>query len=176
MTTAPSSSPSLSLTLRNFALGRRPRWTLVRIAILIAGTWLTLHYVIALRKIESTSMLPSFREGTVHVIFRLAYSATRPPARGDIVAIRTSGETLMYVKRIIALPGETISIVRGIVNIDRQPLEEPYTSRRRAPWNLPPRTLGPDEFYVIGDNRDMTLEQHELGAIERERIIGKVIR
>ncbi|MCC6234831.1 MAG: signal peptidase I [Verrucomicrobiales bacterium] len=171
-----ATSPSLAQSLRHLAVGRRPLWTFARILFLVLGTALALKYVVALRKIESTSMLPTFREGSVHVIYRLAYRPGNPPARGDIIAIRTSGETVMYVKRVIALPGETISILRGTVQINQQPLEEPYTSRRRAPWNLPARTLGPSEYYVIGDNRDMTLEQHELGAIEAERIVGKVVR
>lgn len=161
--------------LRTFAFGRRPAWTLIRIAVFLVVTFILLKYVILIRRIESTSMAPTLREGTIHIINRLAYSPARPPDRGDIVGVRTSGVTIMYVKRIIGLPGETVAIHRGVVLIDGQPLDEPYVVRRRRDWTRPPRPLGPDEYYVIGDNRFMDIWQHDFGAIEARRIVGKVV-
>lgn len=166
-------------TLRTFAFGRRPGVTLARIAVLVLATFLLLKYVILLRKIESTSMLPTLREGSIHVINRLAYASGREPARGDIVAVRTSGETLMYIKRIVGLPGEQIEIRDGQILINNSPFEEPYVKNRRRAWSWPsrgprPRTLQPNEFFIVGDNRSMAQEQHEFGVIERQRIAGKI--
>lgn len=166
-------------SLSSFVFGRRPLITLARIGVLVIFTFLLFKYVILLRKIESTSMLPTLREGSVHVINRLAYVNGREPARGDIVAIRTSGETLMYIKRVIGLPGEQIEIRDGQVLINGTPFEEPYVKNRRRAWSWPtrgarPRTLQPNEFFIVGDNRSMSQEQHEFGVIERRRIAGKV--
>lgn len=158
-----------------FAVGRNPRWTLVRILILVATTLVCFKYVLMLRKIESTSMLPTFREGSIHLINRLAYGSGHPPRRGDIVAVRTSGETIMYIKRVIGLPGESLAIKQGTVIIDDAELSEPYVGPGRRPWNRPPRKLGPDQYFVIGDNRSMAQEQHEFGAIDANRVVGKVV-
>ena len=157
-------------------VGRNPTWTLVRIALLVTSVFLVFKYVLLMRKIESTSMLPTFREGTIHWIYRLAYRGSTSPGRGDVVAIRTSGETVMYIKRVVGLPGETLEIRRGEVIVDGKPLEEPHVRPGRKPWNRKPYRLKSDQYFVIGDNRSMDQEQHEFGAIERSRIVGKVIR
>ncbi len=161
--------------LQAVTVGRKPAWTLVRIAVLLVTTYLLLEYVVILRKIESTSMLPAFREGSIHVILRPAYSPSRRPARGDVVGVRTSGVTILYVKRVIGLPGETLAIRNGQVLIDGQPLDEPWVRLRRASWNLAPRKIEPGHYFLIGDNRSMPQDRHEFGAIEENRIVGKVL-
>jgi signal peptidase I len=162
---------------RTIVVGRQPRWTLIRIVVVVVTSYVLFHYVFLLRKIESVSMMPTLREGTIH---RLAYSPSRGPQRGDIVAVRTSGETILYVKRVIGLPGETVEIRNGRVIINGEVLEEPYVHPRRQPWNWPtqppiPRQLGPDEYFVIGDNRSMPQESHDFGRVEARRIVGKLI-
>jgi signal peptidase I len=172
----PGAAQSAGKWIKAFAVGRRPQWTVARIVVLVLVTFFLFKYVILLRRIESVSMLPTFHEGSIHVINRLAYLGGRRPQRGDIVAIRTSGETVMYVKRIIGLPGETIELRDGTVLINGQALEEPYLFRkRRRDWDRLPLTLGANEYYVIGDNRTMSFEQHELGAVAGHRIAGKVV-
>jgi len=161
--------------IRTLIVGRDPRWTLARIAFVVIATVVLLKYVVLLRKIESVSMLPTFREGSVHVINRLAYRGDRRPQRGDIVGIRTSGDTIMYVKRIIGLPGETIAIVNGTVVINSRDLDEPYVRPGRFPWNRPTRQLRDDQYFVIGDNRSMRQDQHEFGAVDADRIQGRVV-
>ena len=84
-----------------------------------------------------------------------------------------AGPHVVYVKRIIGLPGERLEIVAGIVVVDGQPLVEPQVVRRQ-PWTLAPVTLGPDEYFVVGDNRAMRIENHDLGRVKRARIIGKM--
>lgn len=171
----PGSAKSLRHWAVTLVIGRKPLWTLTRIALLVATTIFLNAYVFLLRKIESTSMLPTFREGSVHVINRLAYRR-QPPARGDIVAVRTSGETVMYIKRIIGLPGETLAIRHGEVFVNQERLGEPYVRLpRRADWERSPLKLGPDEYYLIGDNRSMAKEQHEFGRVDGRRILGKVV-
>ncbi len=147
----------------------------MRIGVVLLTTFVLFKYVLLLRKIESVSMLPTFPEGSIHLIHRLAYAAGREPQRGDIVGIRTSGETVMYVKRIIGLPGEMLAIRQGTVILDGQELDEPYVRPGRRPWNRPPRRLESGQYFVVGDNRSMPQEQHEFGAIERRRLVGRVI-
>jgi hypothetical protein len=72
------------------------------------------------------------------------------------------------------MPGERIEIVAGIVTVNEEVLIEP-TVARRAQWNLPPVTLAPGEFFVVGDNRSMKIENHDLGRVSRRRIVGKLL-
>src|SRR5262245_52587413 len=128
---ATATSKSIKDWILRFAVGRKPQWTLVRILILVGTVFVLLKYVLMVRKIESTSMLPTLPEGSIHVFNRLAYNANHPPQRGDIVAVRTSGETILYVKRIIGLPGESIEIRSGTVVVNNQALDEPYVRLTR---------------------------------------------
>lgn len=86
----------------------------------------------------------------------------------------------MYLKRVIGLPGERIRIAKGDVLVDGEPLSEPYLLNRSPAWNWPTngadRILGPDEYFVVGDNRAMPLENHYFGVADRKRILGKVVR
>ena len=81
------------------------------------------------------------------------------------------------MKRIIGLPGERISIKSGQVYINDEPLDEPWMNGiERQPWNRKEVKLNPNEYLVIGDNRTMPIENHEMGEVYLRRIVGKVIR
>lgn len=118
-------------------------------------------------------MLPTYQSGTLHLVNRFAF-ASRPPSRGDIVAIRLAGPNVLYVKRIVGLPGERVGIVDGQVQIDGSVLREPYV-RSRRPWVVPEVTLESREYFVIGDNRGMSAGDHDFGRVNASRIVGKVV-
>jgi len=80
----------------------------------------------------------------------------------------------MYMKRIVGLPGETIEFVRGNLVVDGKALEEPYR-KSRCRWEMRPRKLGPDEYFVVGDNREMPIDDHEHGVPLRNHIVGRVL-
>ena len=80
----------------------------------------------------------------------------------------------MLLKRVVGLPGESVSFVRGHVCINGEEQEEPYL-KFPTDWQMPARTLGPDEFYVVGDNRSMPREEHTQGAAKRRQIVGRVL-
>ena len=159
--------------LRRIVFGANPRRTSVRILVLLAVSVLTFGWVLVPVRAEGISMLPTYQSGSLHLLNRFSY-VRGGPARGDVVGIRFSGPHVLYIKRVIALPGEQIAIANGTVLIDGRPLDEPYV-RRRAPWNVAPVRLGPDEYFLIGDNRGMRAELHDFGRAERSRIVGKVV-
>jgi signal peptidase I len=80
----------------------------------------------------------------------------------------------LYVKRIVALPAERVSIVEGMVEINGQPLIEPYV-HKRARWNYPEVTVGPREYFVIGDNRSMRMVDHDFGRVDARRVLGRLL-
>ena len=157
-----------------FLFGRHPRRTLLRVALLVAGAAVLFGWVLLPVRAEGISMEPTYEPGGFHLVNRLAYR-THGPARGDIVAIRLAGPHVVYVKRVIGLPGDRVRISEGQVFIDDRALAEPYVRRRNPSWILPQTTLGADEYFVVGDNRAMRIELHELGVAHLRRIVGKVI-
>ena len=154
-------------------IGRNPRVTLVRIAALICAAAIVFGWVLVPLRLSGISMLPTYHGGTLNFANRATYWL-RQPARGDVVAIRLAGLRAVYVKRIVGMPGERIEIVEGTVTINGEVLLEP-TVVRRARWNMAAVTLRPDEFFVIGDNRSMRIDDHEFGRVGRPRIIGKLL-
>lgn len=155
-------------------VGRSPRTTLARIGILVATSVVMFGWVLLPVRTQGISMLPLYETEGLHFFNRLAY-VWRAPRRGDIVAIRVGGGEVVYVKRIVGLPGERLRIERGVVFVDGTPLEEPYVRYRTNRWELREVVLGPDEYFVIGDNRSMRIEQHTLGRAPRARIMGTAL-
>ena len=82
--------------------------------------------------------------------------------------------SLMYLKRVIGLPGESVAFTGGVVYINGQALDEPY-EKGDCDWNLPPVKLGPTEYFVVGDNRSMPSQFHVFGKVERDHIVGKAV-
>lgn len=162
--------PSL---LRAVVIGRRPKLTLVRIVLLVALIFLTRQFAILPIRSVGPSMLPTYQDNGVNFVNRLAYF-TREPQRGDVVAIRTSGISIMYMKRVIGLPGETVEFKQGRVFINGVPLSEPYV-KYSSDWTLAPVKVDPDKYFVVGDNRSMPSIYHYFGETERQRIIGRVM-
>jgi len=134
-------------------------------------------------RVDGISMLPTCPDQSVYWVNRLAY-VRHAPQRGDVVAIRfikmdsaiarLEPPGVMLLKRIIGLPGETVAFVNGRVLINGEILDEPY-EKSGYDWNSAPVTLGPDEYYVVGDNRSMPPEYHTHGKCERSRIVGKAM-
>lgn len=118
-------------------------------------------------------MWPTLGDGQFVFVNRLAYWRAEP-RRGDVVALRVAGGRVMYIKRIIALPGERVRIEGGFVFVNGTPLEEPYL-RRRAPWQVDELRLAGGEYLVIGDNRGMSQRNHDFGKARRERVLGRVV-
>ena len=154
-------------------IGRRPRATLLRAATMICTAVLVFGWILVPLRLSGVSMLPTYQDGTFNFANRAAYWM-REPARGDVVAIRMAGPHAFYVKRIIGMPGERIEIVAGAVTVNDEVLLEPTVSRRAA-WTFAPVTLAPGEFFVVGDNRSMKIENHDLGRVSRRKIVGKLL-
>jgi signal peptidase I len=107
----------------------------------------------------------------------------KDPERGDVIVFDTPpkaerecfGEGGTFVKRLVGLPGETVSIRRGVVFIDGKQLEEPYVPpERRDNQTFPPYTVPPDEYYFLGDNRRESCDSRRWDAVPKENLIGEV--
>jgi len=119
-------------------------------------------------KVAGESMMPNYLDGSRHFINKLAYWSDKPQ-RGDVVGLRARDGDIL-IKRVIGLPGEELTFDGGAVAINGRPLLEPYTSTR-VPWTNDPVVLGPQDYYMMGDNREISV----LGVVPLKRIIGKVV-
>jgi signal peptidase I len=112
---------------------------------------------------------------------RLVYHF-RDPKRGDVIvfntpqrAVQECGAGGTFVKRLVALPGETWSLRRGIVYINGKALSEPYIKKnRRGTDTQPPRTVPPGRYIFLGDNRTHSCDSRQWGSVPRDSLIGKV--
>ena len=159
---------------RTVLIGRRPKRTLVRIVVLVAVSFVVYTFILAPIRIEGISMMPTYKDGSIHVVNRLSY-LLHEPRRGDVVAIRMlAGGHVMYLKRIVGLPGERVAFHAGHLCINGQPVEEPYM-KLRSNWEHEDMQVGLDQYYVVGDNREMGFYEHEKGRTARDLIVGKVL-
>lgn len=158
---------------RRVVIGRRPVVTVIRGAALVVCSLILFKFWLLPFWISGVSMEPTYRNGHFNFINALSYLRAAP-RRGDVVAIEMTGRGIMYLKRIIALPGESIAIRGGIVYVNGEPLNEPYVTDR-SDWNMTEVVLGPETFFVIGDNRATDQSRHRHGEVGRSKIVGKVL-
>lgn len=158
-------------------------WVFELLAAFAAALFLRL-FVVSLARIKGRSMLPTLHDRDVALVWRLGYLFHKP-RRGDVVICHYPGRKMKripflpqsFVKRVIGLPGDTVEWLEGELLLNGQPLHEPYLdpARCRFKRTRPPRTLGPDEYYVLGDNRDSSNDSRSVGPICRRAIRGRVV-
>jgi signal peptidase I len=118
-------------------------------------------------KILGESMYPTYRNGTRHFLNRMAYWSAQPQ-RGDVIGMRAPDDDL-YIKRIIGLPGDTVAITNATIFVNGAPFRDPLQAP--VPRESHPTKLGSDEYWVIGDNRFISV----FGPIDRKQILGKIV-
>ncbi|MBP7276321.1 MAG: signal peptidase I [Kiritimatiellae bacterium] len=151
--------------------GRRPRRTLVRALALAIVTYVVFTGPVFPVRLAGISMEPTLRDGEIRWVNRWAFWF-RDPRPGEIVLIRPQARgRLLYVKRVLATPGERMRFVDGRLEINGQHVPEPYVVDAER-WNTREYLLQPDEFYVSGDNRGQPMEAHTTFVAPRPMIIG----
>ncbi|MCH5253624.1 MAG: signal peptidase I [Lachnospiraceae bacterium] len=136
-------------------------------------------YFVGMRtSIIGDSMEPSLYNGQEILINRFIYKLSLPK-RGDVVVFWPNGnqKTHYYVKRVIALPGETIQIIDGRVYIDGSLLDEDESYSKIMDAGIAENEilLGVDEYFVLGDNRNSSEDSRSgnIGPVKRNNIIGQ---
>ncbi len=160
----------MTVTLRRILLGRDPAVTLRRAVLVAALTYLVVRHVCMPVRLHGISMEPTLHDGSMHPVNLLRY-AFRPPQRGDIVVISMAGDHAFYLKRVLGLPGDTVAFRNGRLYVNRIETAEPYVAEL-GDWNMPDLLVPTNEYFVAGDNRSVPFEEHVLGTVSRQKIVG----
>lgn len=141
-------------------------------------------WVVKAYKIPSPSMYPTLKVGDRILVNRLAYR-THPPSRGDIVVFGRpdssealdGGEGLPadLVKRVIGLPGDVLEARNGMVFVNGEPLIEPWLPDGVVTGYLPLTVVPLEHVFVMGDNRSNSRDSRFIGAIDVDKIRGRVV-
>jgi signal peptidase I len=124
-------------------------------------------------RVEGDSMQPTLHPDQYVLVDKVSYRIG-DPQRGDVVVFQYPLATERdFIKRVIGLPGEAVSVANGAININGQPLNEPYIAAPPAYTNT--WVLGPDEYFVLGDNRNNSSDSHNWGPLKRQYLIGRAI-
>ena len=173
---------------------------LVVLAILIA--FLVKTFVVQPFSIPSESMVPQLEVGDRVAVSKLAYRL-HDPRRGDVVVFDSpypeeegdddpslpsrvlhgifesiglrQPSTSEYIKRIVGLPGDTVSGHDGKVWVNGRELLEPYLPPGMFTSDFGPTTVAPGELYVMGDNRTNSKDSRVFGPIDRDTVVGRAI-
>ncbi len=150
---------------------------LVYVGIVLVITFLIITFVGQRTHVSGESMENTLDDGDQLIVDKLTYHF-RDPERFDIIVFPfRHKDNTYYIKRIIGLPGETVQILDGEIYIDGAKLQESYGREvmQDAGTAAEPITLGDDEYFVLGDNRNYSSDSRDpsVGVIHRDEIIGR---
>lgn len=131
-------------------------------------------------RVSGNSMFPNFRSGDLIMTDKITYRFSEPK-RGDIVVFKNPrNENEDFIKRVMAVPGDTIMVQDSKVYVNNQLLSEPYLSLNPPTYGKgylidgQPVKTGDNQYFVFGDNREHSSDSREWGPIGKEKIIGRV--
>ena len=140
---------------------------------------LFLRFVATPYVVVGDSMVPTLRSWDLCVMAR---PHGYQPKRGEIIVFRTSEfdeqgrhvPPLHFIKRVVGLPGETVAIRRGVVQVNGKPLEERYTEINPT-WDMDPVTVPAGKVFVLGDNRTVELEETLHGLVATRLVEARML-
>lgn len=152
---------------------KRAALDILETLILAVVLYFGINAVSARVRVDGFSMNPSLANGEYILVNKLAYRLGEP-ARGDIVVFSFPLDPEQdLIKRVIGLPGETVTVEDGRVSVNGVPLEEPYIAA--SPLYNGTWVVTDDQLFVLGDNRNESKDSHEWGLLPLDNIIGKAI-
>ena len=154
-------------------------WT-IRVAVLLLLWHITVTYLIGTVQVSGLSMYPTYCDSETLLIDKVS-TVFKEPERNDVLVFNKvyDGVSKRFIKRVIALPGETVQIVDGLVYIDDEQLKDDdiYEPMKDAGVFAEKYTLKSNEYLVLGDNRNNSIDSRDpkIGLISDGEIVGTVM-
>jgi len=157
-------------------------WEIIKITVITLAIIIPVRYFLMQPFfVKGASMEPNFDDGQYLIIDEVSYR-WRIPERGEVIVFRYPADPgQFYIKRIIGLPGETVEVSNNQVEIfnAEHPLGFVLDESAYLPPGVPTtgelqQKLGPDEYFVLGDNRVASFDSRRWGLLPRSNIIGRV--
>jgi signal peptidase I len=169
-------------------------WEMVQVLVLALLMVMLIRNFVQNYRIDGISMEPNFHDGQFLIVNRWAYCpgihaeipivntqiwnktwCARQPQRGDVVIFEYPKDISRdFIKRVVGLPGETVEIRQGKIYINGQLMAEPFGPNPGS-YSAPPVTVGPDDVFVMGDNRNNSSDSHIWGPLPQKLIIGRAL-
>jgi len=141
--------------------------SLIPYIIIITIVVIVRTYIVTPVRVNGTSMYPTLNGGEIMLLNKLGKIE-----RNKIVVLKLERDKENLIKRVIGLPGETIEIHNNKIFINGEEFPDPYGDGYTFSHNFTELTLGDDEYLVLGDNRENSLDSRVLGAIKKQDIKG----
>lgn len=133
--------------------------------------------------VKERSMQPNFVENDYVFVSRQSYKLFGgDPERGDVIVLHSSlkdgdGNDKLLIKRVIGLPGESITVSDGDVYINGEELSDDYTKDQMTNGEIIDLKIPEDSYFCMGDNRELSMDSRDprVGFIKKEQIVGKVV-
>ena len=153
---------------------RRNGVLLTALAVVLLG-WLVVRPLVAEPfRIPSASMAPTIQAGDHVLVDKLAYRDALP-GRGELVVFNAPDDGEVTLKRVVAVAGDRVAIEDGALVVNGRAVHEPYTEPDALDTvYFGPVTVKADSVFVLGDNREDSLDSLEFGAVAKDRLIGRV--
>lgn len=145
---------------------------------IVVVSFLIRWFVVEPRYIPSASMMPTFEVGDQLAIEKVS-TLVRTPAKTEVIlfypppAAKTTSQ--VYIKRVIASPGDTVQVKDGFVFVNGRKLTEPFAAADPPRYSFGPATVPPDCLFVLGDNRNRSFDSHVWGFLPTSNVIGHAI-
>ncbi len=131
--------------------------------------------------VSGDSMAPTFSSNDFLIVDELTYEFN-PPVRGDVVVFHYPLDpSVFFIKRLIGLPGDTVIVTNGSVFVKNSSnkighvLTEPYLTAGDSKIQHSTTTLGADEYFVLGDNRNSSFDSRVWGTVPRRYVVGRAL-
>jgi len=145
----------------------------VLVVIVGAVTFFVVPMAAQVIRVQGDSMMPTLQNGQLVLVNRLAYQVGAVQ-HGDVVVFKSPDNSgIVLIKRIIALPGERISINKGIISVNEERIVEPYVTEPGSTQSGQ-MVMKDGTVFVLGDHRLVSNDSRDWGALPVENIIGRV--